>query len=58
MSNGSEIQNALKTKSGQSTVPNIYINGKHVGGNSDIQKLKSNGQLKQMLNDAGVSNTF
>jgi glutaredoxin 3 len=29
---GSEIQEYLREKSGQSTVPNIFINQKHVGG--------------------------
>jgi hypothetical protein len=29
---GGEIQNYLREKTGQSTVPNIFINKKHVGG--------------------------
>ena len=32
--NGNEIQDYLREKSGQSTVPNIYINQKHIGGKS------------------------
>ena len=39
VSNGQAIQDALKTKTGQSTVPNIFINGEHIGGNSDLQAL-------------------
>ena len=34
--NGDAIHQALKTYSGQNTVPNVYINGKHIGGNSDV----------------------
>ena len=58
MDNGNEIQTALKTKSGQSTVPNIYIGGKHIGGCSEIKALHSKGGLKPALDAAGVSNTY
>lgn len=46
---GSEIQDALAEITGQSTVPNIFIDGKHIGGNSDLQSLKRSGQLKKLL---------
>ncbi|KAI8882984.1 glutaredoxin-1 [Backusella circina FSU 941] len=46
---GQEIQDYLLEKSGQRTVPNIYINQKHVGGNSDLQTANQNGTLKQLL---------
>lgn len=36
---GSDIQDYLYKKTGQSTVPNVFINGKHIGGNSDVQAL-------------------
>ncbi|CDK29898.1 unnamed protein product [Kuraishia capsulata CBS 1993] len=45
LSDGDEIQAALAEISGQRTVPNIYIGGEHIGGNSDLQALKSNGKL-------------
>lgn len=48
-SNGSEIQNYLKEKTGQNTVPNIFIDHKHIGGNSDLSSLKSSGKLKNMI---------
>lgn len=47
--NGSEIQKYLAEKTGQSTVPNIFIAQKHIGGNSDLQSLKSAGKLKSMV---------
>jgi glutaredoxin 3 len=31
MKEGAEIQNALLDMTGQRTVPNIFVNGKHVG---------------------------
>ncbi|RCK65707.1 Glutaredoxin-C6 [Candida viswanathii] len=50
LSNGSTIQNALQEITGQRTVPNIFINGKHIGGNSDLQILNSQGKLQALLN--------
>ncbi|CAG7871450.1 unnamed protein product, partial [Brassica rapa] len=32
MSDGGEIQSALSEWTGQSTVPNVFIKGKHIGG--------------------------
>lgn len=41
--NGALIQSALEEKTGQRTVPNVFIDGKHIGGNSDVQKLGKRG---------------
>jgi len=49
INDGSEIQDALAEITGQSTVPNIFIDGKHIGGNSDLQSLKRSGELKKLL---------
>eukprot|EP01112_Ceratiomyxa_fruticulosa_P007616 TRINITY_DN197_c0_g1_i2.p1 TRINITY_DN197_c0_g1~~TRINITY_DN197_c0_g1_i2.p1 ORF type:complete len:136 (-),score=27.54 TRINITY_DN197_c0_g1_i2:159-566(-) len=46
---GSDIQNYLKIFTGQSTVPNIFINKTHVGGLDSIKKLDSEGKLDKML---------
>lgn len=46
---GSVIQRALADMTGQSTVPNIFINGKQIGGNSDLQALHGQGKLRQLL---------
>ncbi|KGO76566.1 Glutaredoxin [Penicillium italicum] len=48
---GAAIQSALAEISGQRTVPNIFINKKHIGGNSDLQGTKD---LKQLLKAAGA----
>ena len=51
LANGAEIQNELLSQTGQKTVPNIFIAGAHIGGNSDLQQLYQNGKLEQMLDD-------
>ncbi|KAJ5364226.1 glutaredoxin [Penicillium cataractarum] len=50
---GSAIQAALEEISKQRTVPNIFINQKHIGGNSDLQAIKSS-QLPALLKEAGA----
>lgn len=46
---GNEVQAYLSKQTGLRTVPNVFINGKHVGGNSDLQTLASDGELKALL---------
>ncbi|KAK3102799.1 hypothetical protein FSP39_014001 [Pinctada imbricata] len=48
--NGSELQNTLQQLSGQRTVPNVYINSKHLGGCDDTMKAHKEGRLSEMLN--------
>ena len=48
---GAQIQAALAQKSGQRTVPNVWINGEHIGGNSDLQALNQSGQLEAKVDD-------
>lgn len=48
-SNGSTIQRGLAEITGQRTVPNVFINGKHIGGNSDLQALNKSGELAKLL---------
>jgi len=40
------LAKALTNYSGQTSVPNIFINGEHFGGNSDLQEAHTNGTLK------------
>ncbi|TFK56832.1 glutaredoxin [Heliocybe sulcata] len=49
MSEGSDIQDYLLEKTGQSTVPNIFINKKHVGGCDAVTSLDSQGKLAQLV---------
>lgn len=48
MEDGDDIQQALAKITGQRTVPNIFIKGKHIGGNSDLQALGES-QIKKLV---------
>ena len=50
-SDGRLIQTELLQRTGQRTVPNVFIGTKHIGGNSDLHLLASEGKLTQLLND-------
>ncbi|KAM0199382.1 hypothetical protein ACHAPI_003134 [Fusarium lateritium] len=54
VSDGSALQDALEQISGQRTVPNVYIKQQHIGGNSDLQSLKSAKKLTTLLKEAGA----
>ena len=49
MDNGADIQSALLDISGQRTVPNVFVKGKHWGGNDDTQAAARSGKLEEML---------
>ncbi|GFQ07723.1 glutaredoxin, partial [Phtheirospermum japonicum] len=51
-SDGSEIQAALKEWTGQRTVPNVFIGGKHIGGCDDTTNLHNQGKLNALLTEA------
>ncbi|CAK5276533.1 unnamed protein product, partial [Mycena citricolor] len=46
---GADIQAYLLQKTGQRTVPNIFINENHVGGNDDTQAAFKSGELKRLI---------
>ncbi len=39
----------LKKSGGQRTVPQIFINGEHIGGCDDLYELNSKGELDKLL---------
>ena len=41
----------LKKSNGAKTVPQIFIGGQHVGGNTELQALEKEGKLDNILND-------
>ena len=49
MDDGNDIQAAVLDISGQRTVPNVFIKGKHLGGNDDTQAAARSGKLAEML---------
>lgn len=44
-----ELRIAMMEKTGRRTVPQIYINGEHVGGYDDLASLDRAGALDKML---------
>ncbi|KAJ9637330.1 Glutaredoxin [Coniosporium apollinis] len=49
---GAAIQDALEEMTHQRTVPNVFIDKKHIGGNSDLQSKKK--ELPNLLKSAGA----
>eukprot|EP00304_Pavlova_gyrans_P006294 CAMPEP_0206059004 /NCGR_PEP_ID=MMETSP1466-20131121/47996_1 /ASSEMBLY_ACC=CAM_ASM_001126 /TAXON_ID=44452 /ORGANISM="Pavlova gyrans, Strain CCMP608" /LENGTH=136 /DNA_ID=CAMNT_0053434315 /DNA_START=86 /DNA_END=496 /DNA_ORIENTATION=+ len=49
MDDGDDYQAELLSMTGQKTVPNVWVKGKHLGGNDDTQKANQDGSLKTML---------
>ena len=42
----------MQQKSGRSTVPQIWIDGRHVGGSDELHDLDDSGQLDKLLAQA------
>ncbi|PRQ17276.1 putative thioredoxin-disulfide reductase [Rosa chinensis] len=51
---GGEIEAALAEWTGQSTVPNVFIAGKHIGGCDSVLERHQTGQLLPLLREAGA----
>lgn len=49
---GRALQSALQELTYQTTVPNIFINRKHIGGNSELQDIKE--EFPELLRGAGA----
>ncbi len=39
----------MQQKSGRSTVPQIWIDGRHIGGSDELHRLDDSGQLDKLL---------
>ncbi|KAF6201184.1 hypothetical protein GE061_005631 [Apolygus lucorum] len=52
--NGANIQQALKYISGQKTVPNIYINNRHIGGYSELYPIFETGVLDDVCSGGQI----
>ncbi|GAN07258.1 conserved hypothetical protein [Mucor ambiguus] len=48
-SQGEAIQAYLLEKTGQRTVPNVFVNKTHVGGSDDLDKAERDGTLQKLL---------
>lgn len=49
MPDGGDIQRVLQEMTGQSTVPNVWVKGQHLGGNDDTQNAAKAGLLQVQL---------
>ncbi|CAK9133442.1 unnamed protein product [Ilex paraguariensis] len=54
---GPQLQKVLERLTGQHTVPNVFIGGKHIGGCSDTVKLYRKGELEPLLSEASAGKT-
>ena len=48
-----EVQQMLQQMTGRKTVPNVLVNGRSIGGGTELAELKKRGELKRILTDAG-----
>ena len=46
---GTKRSEMLQRSNGKSTVPQIFINDKHIGGSDDLAALEASGQLDALL---------
>lgn len=51
---GDAIQQGLARLTGQRSVPNVFVNGQHVGGNDDTQAAAQSGELQALLKSSPV----
>ncbi|XP_041005081.1 monothiol glutaredoxin-S10-like [Juglans microcarpa x Juglans regia] len=54
---GPQVQKVLERLTGQYTVPNVFIGGKHIGGCTDTVKLYRQGELEPLLSEAKAKST-
>jgi glutaredoxin 3 len=54
MNEGSSIAMELKRRTNQSTVPNIFVFGKHIGGYTELNNLHMSGALRQFVQEKNM----
>ncbi|XP_050206698.1 monothiol glutaredoxin-S10 [Mercurialis annua] len=54
---GPQLQKVLERLTGQHTVPNVFIGGKHIGGCTDTVKLYRKGEIEPLLLEANAKKT-
>ncbi|CBN79183.1 Glutaredoxin [Ectocarpus siliculosus] len=52
--NGSAIQDALQSITGQRSVPNVFIGGTSIGGGDDTVRLQKSGELLTKVTAVGA----
>lgn len=54
MSNGQQIENALKELGCEPTTPAVFIGERFIGGSKEVLSLQVKNQLERLLIDAGA----
>lgn len=49
ISNGQIVANILKRQTGRSTVPNIFVYGKNIGGYEELKRMIDSGELSSVI---------
>lgn len=49
-----EIRQGIKAYANWPTIPQLYVKGEFLGGSDIMREMYENGELKQVLADAGV----
>ncbi len=50
-----EIRQGIKVYSSWPTIPQLYVKGEFVGGSDIMREMYENGELQQLLKDAGIA---
>lgn len=49
-----EVRQGIKEFSSWPTIPQLYVKGEFIGGSDIMAEMHASGELKQVLDDAGV----
>jgi cysteine synthase A len=52
---GGQIRNVLKARTGQATIPQVFIGGEHIGGCTEAFDAFNAGRLQALLRDSNVA---
>ena len=52
---GVNIRAAIREKTGQKTIPQIYVGGEHIGGATEFFDALKDGSMKKMLEQNNVA---
>ena len=48
-SDPNKVDEMIKKTNGKKTIPQIFIDGQHIGGNDELQALENKGKLNSLL---------
>ncbi len=50
-----ELEQTMRKRSGRTSVPQVFIDGQHIGGYDDLAALDATGELDRLLSGDDVS---